>query len=66
MHGTSGVTVSPETVAPSQLAGVGWMARPTLAPASWSPSSELSTNSVFDGVMPSAARRWKKEPKAWL
>ena len=26
--------VSPETVAPSQFAGVGWIARPTLAPAS--------------------------------
>ena len=59
-------TVSPLTVAPSQLTGVGWIARPTFAPASWSPSSELKTNSVFLDVMPSAARRWKKVPKAWL
>ena len=56
----------PDTVTPSQLAGVGWMARPTLAPASWSPSSELSTNSVLAGVMPSAASRWKKAPNAAL
>ena len=66
MHGTSGVTVLPLTVAPSQLAGVGWTARPTFAPASWSPSSELSTNSVFSGVMPSAASRLKNVPKASL
>ena len=66
MHGTSGVTVVPLTVAPSQLAGVGWMARPTFAPASWSPSSELSRNSVFCAVMPSAARRLKNVPNAWL
>jgi hypothetical protein len=44
-------------VAPSQLAGVGWIARPTFAPASWSPSSELITKSVLAGVMPSAAGR---------
>jgi hypothetical protein len=53
-------------VTPSQLAGVGWMARPTLAPATWSPSSEESSNSVFFGVMPSAASRWKNVPNAWL
>ena len=58
--------MSPLTVAPSQLAGVGWIARPTLAPASWSPSSELTTNSVFFAVIPSAASRWKKVPNAWL
>ena len=49
MQGTSGVTVSPLTVAPSQLAGVGWIARPTFAPASWSPSSELKMNWVLLG-----------------
>ena len=60
------MTVSPLTVAPSQPAGVGCSARPTLAPASWSPSSELKMNSVLAGVIPSAARRLKKVPKAWL
>jgi hypothetical protein len=34
--------------------------RPTFAPANWSFSSALIMNSVFAGVMPSAARRWKK------
>jgi len=58
--------VSPLTLAPSQLSGVGWMARPTLAPTSWSPSSELKMNSVFFGVIPSDARRWKKVPNCWL
>ena len=53
-------------VTPSQLAGVGWMARPTLAPATWSPSSELSSNSVLAGVMPSAASRLKNVPNAAL
>ena len=62
----SGVTVLPLTVAPSQFAGVGWIARPTLAPASWSPSSALRMNNVLVGVMPSAARRWKNVPNAWL
>ena len=66
MQGTSGVTVSPLTVAPSQLDGVGWIARPTFAPATWSPSSELRMNSVFCEVIPSAARRWKNVPNAWL
>jgi hypothetical protein len=42
--------VFPLTVAPSQFAGVGWMARPTLAPASWSPSWELTSSSVFRGA----------------
>jgi hypothetical protein len=41
------------------------MARPTLAPASWSPSSGLMTKSVFRGVMPSAASRVKKVSNAW-
>jgi hypothetical protein len=57
VQATSGVTTVPLTVAPSQLAGVGWIARPTFAPASWSPSSELITKSVLAGVMPSAAGR---------
>ena len=35
------------------------VARPTFAPANWSFSSALITNSVFLGVMPSAARRSK-------
>ena len=47
------------TVTPSQPAGVGWVARPTFAPANWSFSSALITNTVLAGVMPSAARRWK-------
>jgi len=42
------------------------MARPTLAPASWSPSSELSSNSVLEVLMPSAASRWKNVPNAAL
>ena len=40
-------------VTPSQPAGVGSVARPTFAPANWSFSSALITNSVFAGVMPS-------------
>jgi hypothetical protein len=62
----AGVTVLPVTVAPLPLAGVGWTARPTLAPAWRSPSSELMANSVFLGVIPSAASRLKKMPQARL
>jgi hypothetical protein len=51
-------------VTPLQPAGAGVVARPTLAPANWSFSSALITNSVFFGVIPSAARRWKNVAKA--
>jgi hypothetical protein len=66
VQGTSGVTVEPLTVAPSQPAGLGVRARPTLAPATWSPSSALTTNRVFFGVIPSAASRLKNVPNASL
>ena len=49
---------------PSQPAGVGSLTRPTFAPANWSFSSALIMNSVFAGVMPSAASRWKNVLKA--
>jgi hypothetical protein len=45
---------------------LGWTARPTFAPAKWSPSSALKRNSVFAGVMPSSASRWKNVANAAL
>jgi hypothetical protein len=56
--------VLPLTVAPLQPAGVGLIARPTFAPASWSPSSGVMTNSEFLAVMPSAASRLKNVANA--
>src|SRR5690348_4155415 len=44
--------------APVQPAGVGAL------PEKWSPSSVVTENSVFFGVMPSLARRARKVPNA--
>jgi len=34
-------------------------------PAKWSPSSTVTTKSVFDLLMPSLCRRSKKRANAW-
>ena len=45
---------------------VGVMARPTLAPLKWSPSSAEKRNVVLEGLIPSDDRRLKNGVKAAL
>ena len=53
-------------MAPAVPVQVGVTERPTLAPAKWSPSSAVMTNSVLLLLMPSSASRWKKVANALL